>query len=71
MTATATSTAATPATAIVNEATPPPIQFNNNLRPHADTIVKIVPRCFNFGRTDRAADDMRRKKNILTNMIME
>ena len=40
------------------EATPPPIQFNRMTRPPADTtIVKIVPRCFHFGRTDRAADD--------------
>ena len=71
-TTTGGTTTATPATApIVNEATPPPIQFNYNLRPRpADTIVKIVPRCFNFGRTDCAADDMRRKKVLsLVNAI--
>ena len=47
------------------EATPPPIQFNKNTRPSTDTLVKIVPRCFHFGRTDRAADDFRRNKVLL------
>jgi len=44
------------------EATPPPIQLNKNMRPIADTVVKIVPRCFHFGRTNHAADDFQRNK---------
>ena len=63
-TTTTTTTGGTaPAVTTPNEALPPPpIQFNKDTRPPADTIVKIVPRCFNFGRTDRAADDLRRNK---------
>ena len=44
------------------EVTPPPIQLNKNTRPPADTIVKIAPRCFHFGITDCAADELRRNK---------
>ena len=44
------------------EATPPPIQFNKMTRPPAETIVKIVPRCFHFGCTNRAAYDFQRNK---------
>ena len=32
------------------------------MRPPPDTVIKIVPRCFDFGRTDRSADKLRRQK---------
>ncbi len=52
------------------EATPPPIQFNKSNRPTGDTVVKIVPRCFDFGLTDRVAEDLRREKvKLLVNTI--
>ena len=43
------------------EATPPPIQFTRTMRPGADTTVKIVPRCFHFGRSDSTSDRLKRK----------
>ena len=42
-------------------ATPPPIRFTREMRPAADTIVKIVPHCFHFGRTENKAQVVRRR----------
>ena len=73
---TTTTTTGGTAAAIVHEPTLPPIQFNTNAtRPPADTIVKTVPRCFNFGRTDCAAENLGRKKvqslvNAITKNVM-
>jgi len=49
------------------EATPPPIQLTRRMQPAANTIVKIVPRCFHFGCTENSAECVRRSsvKNIV------